>query len=151
MTHQYPAGPVLTHQRPGAIFSGMQREPHQNVATVLVDPAVLRELELDLMARDLWLWPVATAPVCLDGPRQAFQIRRRMIEGRRGEWDDASDWEPVWIAFGDSWYDSAEPLPWAAHQALWGVLGTYVHHVHHVRRLGGVPRLDLPSDRVRSA
>ena len=37
----------------------MQREPHQNVATVLVDPAVQRELELDLMARDLWLWPVA--------------------------------------------------------------------------------------------
>ena len=33
----------------------MQREPHQNVATVLVDPAVLRDLELDLMSRDLWL------------------------------------------------------------------------------------------------
>lgn len=129
----------------------MQRAPHQNVATVLVDPAVQRELELDLMARDLWLWPVATAPVCLDGPRQAFQIRWRMIESRRGTWDDAAGWEPVWIAFGDSWYDGAEPLPWLAHQALWGVLATYAPQVRHTRRLGGVPPLALPRDRVRSA
>jgi len=129
----------------------MQREPHQNVATVLVDPAVQRELELDLMARDLWLWPVATAPVCIDGPRQAFQIRRRMIEGRRGAWDDAVDWDPVWIAFGDSWYDGAEPLPWAAHQTLWRALEVHGEHVRYHRRLGGVPRLDLPRDRVRSA
>lgn len=126
----------------------MLREPHQNVATVLVDPTVQRELELDLMSRDLWLWPVSTAPACVDGPRQAFQIRRRMIEGRRGEWDDAAEWVPVWISFGDSWYADAEPLPWAAHQALWGVLAAYRDRVHHARRLGGVPRLDLPRDRV---
>ena len=129
----------------------MLREPHQNVATVLVDPAVQRELELDLMSRDLWLWPVATAPVCIDGPRQAFQIRRRMIEGRRGDWADAAEWTPVWISFGETWYVGAEPLPWAAHQALWAVLEAYRDRVRHVRRLGGIPRLDLPRDRVQSA
>ncbi|MEQ4547463.1 MAG: hypothetical protein ABN484_07255, partial [Nocardioides kribbensis] len=73
----------------------MLREPHENVATVLVDPAVLRELELDLVALDLWVWPVATAPVYVDGPRAAFQLRRRMIEARRGAWDLAADWVPV--------------------------------------------------------
>jgi hypothetical protein len=80
-----------------------------------------------------------------------FQLRRRLVEQRQGAWDDAAEWEPVWIAFGDSWYDGAEPLPWAAHQALWSVLATYRQHVRHLRRLGGVPRLDLPRDRVRSA
>ena len=127
----------------------MQRDPHQNVATVLVDPRVLRDLELDLMTRDLWLWPVATAPVCADGPRTAFQIRRRMLDARRGEWDDAAEWEPVWISFGESWHDGAEPLPWSAHQTLWRMLdAAYAGHVHHQRRLGGIPRLDLPHDRV---
>ncbi len=117
----------------------MQREPHQNVATVLVDPAVQRDLELDLMARDLWLWPIATAPVCPDGPRQAFQVRRRMIEGRRGAWDDAAAWEPVWISFGDSWYHGADPLPWTAHATLWQKLAEYADHVRYRLGLGGVP------------
>ena len=117
----------------------MLREPHQNVATVLVDPGVQRELELDLMSRDLWLWPVATAPVCIDGPRQAFQIRRRMIESRRGEWDDAAEWVPVWISFGDSWYAGAEPLPWAAHAALWDKLAEYADSTRYRLGLGGVP------------
>ena len=81
----------------------MERVPHENAATVLVDPRVLRDLEVHLMTLDLRLWPVATAPICSDGPRTAFQIRRRMLTARRGEWDDAAEWVPAWIAFGESW------------------------------------------------
>ncbi|WP_245155171.1 hypothetical protein [Nocardioides sp. 1609] len=122
------------------------RPPHQNVATVLVDPAMLRELELDLMPLDLWVWPVATAPICADGPRQAFQIRRRMVEARRGAWDDARSWTPVWISFGDSWYHGDDPLPWAAHAALWAKLAEHATHVRYRLGLGGVPRLVLPNE-----
>ena len=57
------------------------------VHTVLVDPTVLRDLEIDLMSHDLWVWPVATAPICVDGVRQAFQLRRRMVQAHRGDWD----------------------------------------------------------------
>lgn len=117
------------------------RRPHQNVATVLVDPAMLRELELDLMPLDLWVWPVATAPICADGPRQAFQLRRRMVEGRRGAWDDAAGWVPVWIAFGESWYAGDDPLPWPAHAALWAKLGEHAGHVRYRKLLGGVSPL----------
>ncbi|WP_139980132.1 hypothetical protein [Nocardioides litoris] len=126
----------------------MQRAPHQNVATVLVDPTMLRELELDLMPLDLWVWPVATAPICADGPRQAFQVRRRLVEARRGAWDLAAEWTPVWISFGDSWTTGAEPLPWAAHAALWDKLGEHASHVRFRKRLGGVPRLSSPLDRA---
>lgn len=126
----------------------MQRAPHQNVATVLVAPEVVRELELDLMARDLWLWPIATAPVSVDGPRQAFQIRRRMLESRRGAWDDAADWVPAWIAFGESWYDGDEPLPWSAHHAVWATLAGHAEHVRYRKWIGGIPRISLPRDRV---
>jgi hypothetical protein len=122
----------------------MRRLPHENVATVLVDPRVLEDLELELMELDLRLWPVATAPICVDGPRQAFQIRRTMIERRRGAWDLAAGWTPVWISFGDSWYDGAEPLPWAAHQTLWRVLEARGDHVRYQRRLGGVQPLKVP-------
>lgn len=55
----------------------MGRDPHENVATVLVDPRLLADVELDLMLHDLHLWPVQTAPICVDGPRTAFQIRGR--------------------------------------------------------------------------
>ena len=81
----------------------MRREPHENVATVLVDPCVLADLELDCLTRDLRLWRVVTAPVVVDGPRTAFQIRRRLLEAQRGAWDLAADWTPVWIGFGRSW------------------------------------------------
>ena len=107
------------------------RRPHVNVATVLVDPAVLRDLELDLAALDLWVWPIATTPNCPDGPRMAFQIRRRMVEARRGAWDCAADWSAVWISFGETWYRGAEPLPWSAHAALWDKLGEYADHVRY--------------------
>lgn len=119
------------------------RRPHENVATVLVDPAVLRELELDLAALDLWVWPVETAPVVADGPRAAFQLRRRLVEARRGAWDCAAAWTPVWVSFGQGWYVGDEPLPWAAHATLWDALERYAAHVRHTVRLGGVPRLPV--------
>ena len=122
----------------------MRRAPHENVATVLVAPAVLRELEFALMERDLWVWPVETAPICVDGPRRAFQVRRRMVEARRGEWDDAADWVPAWVSFGESWREGEEPLPWAAHAALWSLLESYGDRVRFRRRLEGVARLPLP-------
>ena len=126
----------------------MSRPRHENVATVLVDPAVLGELEMDLMTLDLRLWPVATAPICVDGPRTAFQIRRRMLVARRGAWDDAAEWAPVWISFGESWYDGDEPLPWAAHRTLWRTLERYADHVRYRLGLGGVPPLDVPRERT---
>jgi hypothetical protein len=126
----------------------MTREPHENVATVLVDPAVLPQLEVHLMSLDLRLWPVATAPICADGPRRAFQIRRRMLMARRGAWDDAAAWTPVWIAFGESWYDGADPLPWSAHQVLYRTLEQYAEHVRYRLGLGGVPRLEVPHERT---
>jgi hypothetical protein len=116
------------------------------VATVLVAPSVLGDLELELMSRDLRLWPVRTAPICVDGPRTAYQIRHRLLMKHRGEWDLAADWIPVWISFGPSWRDGQEPLPWAAHQALWAVLDGHAAEVRFHRRLGGVPHLSLPRE-----
>lgn len=124
----------------------MRRLSHENVATVLVDPCVLADLELSLMALDLRVWPVSTALVCTDGPRTAFQVRRRLLLAQRGGWDAAVDWTPVWISFGESWRDGDEPLPWAAHEALWRELDAYRRQVCFHRRLGGLPRLSLPAD-----
>ena len=117
------------------------RPPHETVATVLVAPSMLREIELALAAHDLWTWPVASAPICVDGERTAFQVRHRMIEARRGEWDLAADWLPVWIAFGESWRRGDEPLSWTAHSTLWRTLEAYADHVRYRRRLGGVAPL----------
>lgn len=122
----------------------MRRQPHENVATVLVDPRALVELELELMTLDLRLWPISTAPICADGPRTAFQTRRRLLERHRGEWDVAADWVPVWVGFGASWHHGDEPLPWAAHAALWNLLDQYADHVRFHRRLGGVRPLPVP-------
>jgi hypothetical protein len=126
---------------------GVRRDPHENVATALVDPAVLADVELELMVLDLHVWPVRTAPICIDGPRTAFQVRRRLLMQHRGDWDLAADWVPVWIGFGPSWRRGDEPLPWAAHQALWGVLDAHPDHVRFQRRLGGVRRLPVPQER----
>ena len=60
---------VWSGPRRRASVPGMRRLPHENVATVLVDPGALVDLELDLMRQDLRLWPVSTAPICADGPR----------------------------------------------------------------------------------
>lgn len=124
----------------------MIRRPHENVATVLVDPRALADLELELMALDLRLWPVSTAPNCLDGPRTAFQIRRRLLQRHQGAWDVAVDWVPVWISFGDSWRHGDDPLPWAAHRALWDALDARADHVRFQRRLGGVRPLAVPAE-----
>ena len=117
---------------------------------MLVDPRALEDLELELMGLDLRVWPVATAPICDDGPRQAFQIRRRLLMQHRGDWDLAGAWTPVWVGFGSTWHDGDEPLPWSAHEVLWRVLGDHADHVRFHRRLGGVPRLPLPADRVQT-
>jgi hypothetical protein len=122
----------------------VKRAPHENVATVLVDPRALVELELELMTLDLRLWPISTAPICVDGPRTAFQTRRRLLERHRGEWDLAADWVPVWVGFGGSWQRGDEPLPWAAHVALWNLLDQYADQVRFHRRLGGVRPLPVP-------
>jgi hypothetical protein len=117
---------------------------HENVATALVDPRVLGDFDLALMALDLRVWPVRTAPICVDGARTAFQVRRRLLERHQGAWDVAAGWVPVWIGFGASWRDGDEPLPWAAHATLWRALESYAEHVRFQRRLGGVPPLRLP-------
>jgi hypothetical protein len=117
---------------------------HENVGTALVDPRVLGDFELGLMALDLRVWPVRTAPICVDGARTAFQVRRRLLERHQGAWDVAAGWVPVWIGFGASWRDGDEPLPWAAHATLWRALESYAEHVRFQRRLGGVRPLPLP-------
>ena len=122
------------------------RRPHENVATVLVDPRALEELELLLMTLDLRVWPVRTAPICVDGPREAFQIRRRLIMRHGDSWEVAADWVPVWVGFGSSWHRGDDPLPWAAHQALWDALDAWTPYVRFQRRLGGVSRIPVPED-----
>ncbi len=126
----------------------MRRAPHENVATVLVEPRVLTDLELALILRDLRPWPVRSAPICPDGRRMEFQVRRRLLERQRGAWDVAADWVPVWIGFGETWRIGDEPLPWAAHQALWSVLDGFAASVRFHRRLGGVQKMPLPEDAV---
>lgn len=118
----------------------------ENVATVLVDPSVLADLELDLMARDFRVWPVHRVSTFPDPGRLAFQIRRSLIDWSNGRWSDAANWTLVWITFGDSWRDGDEPLPWAAHAALWEKLAEYAEHVRYNLGLGGVPYLNVPHD-----
>jgi hypothetical protein len=122
----------------------VRREPHENVATVLVEPAALPDLELEMMGLDLHVWPVRTAPIVVDGERMAFQVRRRLLMAKRGRWDEASEWTPVWITFGTTWRRGDEPLPWAAHEALWDALAEFAEHVRYQKRLGGLRPLTLP-------
>ena len=126
----------------------MARAPHETVATVLVDPVLLPALEVHLMSLDLHVWPVATAPICTDGPRRAFQLRRQLLTARRGAWDDAADWMPAWISFGDSWQDGEEPIPWVARRTLYGVLDGYAGRIRYHRGLGGVAPLQVPVERT---
>ena len=119
---------------------------HENVATVLVDPLMLRDLELDLMSQDFRVWPIYSVATFPDAPRLAFQIRRALIDWSQGRWALAADWTAIWITFGDSWLDGDEPLPWAAHAALWDKLADYSEHVRYNLGLGGVPRLSVPRE-----
>ena len=45
----------------------------------------------------------------------------------------------MWISFGESWYSGSDPLPWAAHRALWDKLRDYADHTRYQLGLGGVP------------
>lgn len=120
---------------------------HENVATVLVDPAVLADFELDLMSHDFRVWIVNTVPTFRDPERLAFQIRRSLVEWSQGRWAEAADWTVVWITFGESWLDGDEPIPWPAHAALWDKLAEYSAHTRYNLGLGGVPKLSVPRDR----
>lgn len=121
-------------------------EGFENVATVLVDPSILHEFELDLMASDFRVWPVHTVWTFSDAPRLAFQIRRSLVEWSNGRWAQAADWTLVWITFGASWLDGEEPIPWPAHAALWDKLDQYAVNVRYNVGLGGVPRLSVPRE-----
>ena len=116
------------------------------MATVLVDPTVLEDLELELMAHDFRVWTVHNVPIFPDPRRLAFQIRRSLIEWSNGQWAEAADWTLVWITFGASWLDGDEPIPWPAHAALWNKLAEYRDHVRYNLGLGGVPHLPVPRD-----
>ncbi len=118
----------------------------ENSATVLVEPGVLSALELDLMAQDLRVWVVAHTDAFVDSRRVAFQIRRAMAEENNRRWADAEDWTLVWVTFGESWRSGDEPLPWAAHEALWTTLAGYGDQVRYRKWIGSVPRLQVPSD-----
>jgi hypothetical protein len=129
----------------------MRGRGFENVATVLIDPAVLDEFELDLMAHDFRVWPVHTTDVFADGPQAAMQIRRSLIELSNGAWNIAADWTVIWITFGESWLDGDNPIPWPAHAALWDKLAEYYKSVRYNLGLGGVPRLSVPRDAGRDA
>src|SRR6185295_19350410 len=62
----------------------MRPSGHENVATVLVDPDVLADFELDLMAHDFRVWAVHRVTTFPDAPRLAFQLRRSLIDWSQG-------------------------------------------------------------------
>lgn len=126
---------------------------HENVATVLVDPAVLHDFELDMMAHDFRVWLVAKATNFADPDQLAIQVRRSLIEWSQGRWTDAADWTVVWVAFGETWRDEVdgeEPIPWPSHAALWNKLDQYWPAVRFNRGLTGVPHLTVPRDDFRN-
>jgi hypothetical protein len=122
------------------------------MATVLVNPVVLDDFELDLMSNDFRVWLVNSAPTFADAPRAAFQIRRSLIDWSNGRWELAAEWTLVWVTFGESWLDEEDPdnpIPWPAHAALWDKLAEYAPDVRYNLGLGGVPRLSVPRDAVQ--
>lgn len=116
------------------------------MATVLVDPAVLADFELDLMSHDFRVWTVHTTTIFPDPARAAMQIRRGLLDWSNGRWAVAADWTVVWITFGESWLDGDNPIPWPAHAALWKKLAEYPAHTRYNLGLGGVPRLGVPHE-----
>lgn len=118
----------------------------ENMATVLVNPAVLEDLELALMGQDLRVWTVRSVDTFADPAQAAFQIRRNLIDWSNGRWAIAADWTLIWITFGQSWLDGDNPIPWPAHSALWNKLAEYSADVRYNLGLGGVPRLSVPRE-----
>ena len=129
-----------------AIIEVMRGPGFENMATVLVDPAVLDDFELDLMSCDFRVWNVRYVDTFRDAPQAAFQIRRSLIEWSNGRWAEAADWTLVWITFGERWLDGENPIPWPAHAALWDKLAQYSQKVRYNLGLGGVPRLGVPRE-----
>ncbi len=125
---------------------GVRGQGFENMATVLVNPEVLSDFELDLMSHDFRVWTVHTTLTFPDAPRAAMQIRRALIDWSRGRWNVAADWTVVWITFGDSWLDGDNPIPWPAHAALWKKLAEYSDNVRYNLGLGGMPRLGVPRE-----
>jgi hypothetical protein len=121
-------------------------EGFENMATVLVNPAVLDDFELDLMSHDFRVWAVHATTVFPDPERAALQIRRSLIDWSQGRWTMAADWTVVWITFGERWQDGDNPIPWPAHAALWNKLAEYAPNVRYNLGLGGVPRLGVPRE-----
>ncbi|HJQ02319.1 MAG TPA: hypothetical protein VJ851_12020 [Jatrophihabitans sp.] len=124
----------------------MRGEGFENMATVLVNPAVLGDFELDLMSHDFRVWAVHATTVFPDPAQAAMQIRRALIDWSNGRWAVAADWTVVWITFGESWLDGDNPIPWPAHAALWKKLAEYATNVRYNLGLGGVPRLGVPRE-----
>jgi hypothetical protein len=124
----------------------MRGRGFENMATVLVDPMVLDDFELDLMSEDFRVWTVHTTTTFPDAAQAAMQIRRSLLDWSNGRWAAAADWTLVWITFGDSWLDGDNPIPWPSHAALWNKLAGYADHVRYNRGLGGVPRLGVPRE-----
>ena len=48
------------------------------------------------------------------------------------------------MSFGGSWREGEEPLPWAAHAALWDELARWAGHVRYRKWLTGVAPLPVP-------
>jgi hypothetical protein len=118
----------------------------ENMATVLVNPAILDDFELDLMSHDFRVWSVHVTHIFPDPERAAMQIRRALIDWSNGRWNIAAEWVVVWITFGERWLDGDNPIPWPAHAALWDKLAEYSKNVRYNLGLGGVPRLGVPRD-----
>ena len=118
----------------------------ENMATVLVNPAVLADFELDLMSHDFRVWTVHTTSTFPDAPQAAMQIRRALIDWSNGRWNLAANWTVVWITFGDSWLDGDNPIPWPAHAALWKKLAEYSENVRYNLGLGGMPKIRVPRE-----
>jgi hypothetical protein len=124
----------------------MRGRGFENMATVLVDPQILDDFELDLMSHDFRVWTVHTATTFVDAPRAAFQIRRSLVEANSRRWAIAAEWTLVWITFGESWLDGDDPIPWPAHAALWDKLAEYSRFVRYNLGLGGMPRISVPQE-----
>ena len=124
----------------------MRGDGFENMATVLVNPAILDDFELDLMSQDFRVWAVHATTVFPDPAQAAMQIRRSLIDWSNGRWAVAADWTVVWITFGESWLDGENPIPWPAHAALWKKLAEYATNVRYNLGLGGVPRLGVPRE-----